>query len=74
LLSAARSRDGDRGRLPHDPHNHQRIFSFDILHFLKWSRNAVEKAYVLDEVQLQMSPREWFDTQHKVFNTFCDIQ
>ena len=48
--------------------------SFDILHFLKWSRNAVEKAYVLDEVQLQMSPREWFDTQHKVFNTFCDIQ
>lgn len=48
--------------------------SFDILHFLKWSKEAKDSAYTLDEIQLQMSPREWFDIQHKVFNAFCDIQ
>jgi cell fate (sporulation/competence/biofilm development) regulator YlbF (YheA/YmcA/DUF963 family) len=48
--------------------------SFDILHFLKWSKDARDSAYVLDEIQLQMSPREWFDLQHRVFNAFCDVQ
>jgi len=48
--------------------------SFDLLPFLRWSKNAVDQSYVLDEIQLQMSPREWFNVQHKVFNAFCDVQ
>lgn len=48
--------------------------SFDILHFLKWSNSNTNSVYVLDEVQTSMSPREWYDIQHKIFNEFCDIQ
>jgi len=48
--------------------------SFNILPFLRWSQSCKDSSYVLDEIQLQMSPREWFNIQHKVFNAFCDIQ
>lgn len=48
--------------------------SFEILPFLEWSRSATDSVYVLDEIQVSMSPREWYDTQHKIFNEFCDIQ
>lgn len=48
--------------------------SFDIKEFLKWSVTNIESCFIVDEVQLQMSPRQWYDVQHRVFNEFCDIQ
>lgn len=46
----------------------------DILHFLRWSQTATDQAYVLDEIQIGMSPRQWYNIQHRVMNQFCDIQ
>ena len=47
---------------------------FDPVHFLKWSSTNEGSCYVLDEIQLSMGAREWYDTQHKIFNQFADIQ
>ena len=46
----------------------------DIPHFLRWSSTATDSVYVLDEVQLGMSPRRWYSLQNRIMNQFCDIQ
>ena len=45
----------------------------NIPHFLKWSMKNTDSVYVLDEVQIGMSPRQWFSMQNRVFNNFCDV-
>jgi len=53
----------------------QKQVSFcDIPHFLRWSSTATDSVYVLDEVQLGMSPRRWYSLQNRIMNQFCDIQ
>jgi hypothetical protein len=54
--------------------NVEKQCSFTMLPFLKWSITAKDSAYVFDELQVSMSPREWFNLAHRVFNTFSDIQ
>ncbi len=48
--------------------------SFDPIKFLKWSSTTECSCYVLDEIQLSMGAREWYDVQHRIFNQFADIQ
>lgn len=48
--------------------------SFDLMPFLRWSQTQTNSVYVVDEIQVSMGTREWFDVQHRVFNTFADIQ
>lgn len=48
--------------------------SFEVVPFLRWSRNNKDSCYVLDEAQLSMSARLWFTIQSRIFNEFCDIQ
>ncbi len=48
--------------------------SFTIPKFLRWSSENMDSCYLVDEIQLSMSSREWWSIQAKIFNQFCDIQ
>jgi len=48
--------------------------SFRIPKFLRWSAYNMDSCFMCDEIQLSMGSREWWSTQHRVFNQFCDIQ
>lgn len=48
--------------------------SFTLVPFMRWSQRETNSVYIVDEIQLSMGTREWFDIQHRVFNAFADIQ
>lgn len=48
--------------------------SFDILPFLEWSRGAMDSAFVLDEVGVNLNPQEWYTVQARVFRNFTQAQ
>lgn len=54
-------------------YNVKKQVSFKILPFFDWSKTTTDSSFLLDEIQLSMGAREWFDIQHKLFNRFCDI-
>lgn len=48
--------------------------SFDIKPFLYWSQNHDNNIYLLDEIQANLSPQEWFTVLAKVFTVFTQTQ
>ena len=48
--------------------------SFEIIPFLKWSQEATDSIFVLDEVGISLSPNEWFTVQSKIFRNFAQAQ
>ena len=48
--------------------------SFTLPKFLKWSSTQTDSCFMVDEIQLSMGAREWWNVQHRIMNQFCDIQ
>ena len=49
-------------------------FSFDVLPFLRWSKTATDSIYGLDEIGVNLPPREWYSIQSKIFSNFTQTQ
>lgn len=48
--------------------------SFEILPFLKWSKNATDDIYILDEVGNTLNAQDWFKIQSKIMRNFIFAQ
>jgi hypothetical protein len=61
-------------RYLHKPFNVNEQVSFDILPFLKWSAEATDSGFMLDEVGVNLNPSEWWTVQSKIFRNFTQTQ
>lgn len=48
--------------------------SFEIIPFLRWSQNAVDSVFVLDEVGVTLNSQDWFTIQSKIMRNFIQAQ